>query len=71
MSKVIKMKMSIPEWNYICDVCKRLGIDPHQYEEVENYGRLIFHLTKLDIVGHHGAIPPDPADYNKGGKYGN
>lgn len=71
MSKVIKMKMSIPEWNYVCDVCKRLSIDPHQYEEVENYGRLIFHLTKLDIVGHHGAIPPNPTDYNEGGKYEN
>lgn len=71
MSKVIKMKMDFNEWNYVCEVCKRLGIDPHQYEEVENYGRLIFHLTKLDIAEHHEIIAPDPTDYNKGGKYGN
>lgn len=70
MSKIIKMKMSISEWDYVCDVCKRLGIDPYQYEEVENYGRLIFHLTKLDIAGHHGVIL-NPDDYNKGGKYEN
>lgn len=71
MSKVIKMKMPTEKWTYICGLCKRLNIDPYQYEEVWNYGKLIFDLIKLDITGHQDINPPDPADYNEGGKYGN
>lgn len=71
MSKVIKMRMSIEEWNYVCEICKRLNINPYQYEEVWNYGKLIFDLTRLDLEGHHEVIPPIPLEYNSGGKYGN
>lgn len=71
MSETIKMRMSVDEWNYVCKICERLEIDPFLYQEVWNYGKLIFDLIKLDLNGHHEIIAPDPADYNKGGKYGN
>lgn len=68
---VIKMRMSVNDWNYVCEICERLRIDPLPYQEVWNYGKLIFDLTKLDLTGRQEVISPNPADYNKGGKYGN
>lgn len=51
MSKenVTKLKMPISSWVTVTELCEKLEIDPHQFAEVEAYGKLIFNLSRAII----------------------
>lgn len=70
MCKTVKMKMGINEWNEVVRLCQKLNFDYEPYKEVYNFGKLIFDLVRMDIFPSEEHIPPDPADYMLGGKWG-